>query len=239
MQPKRSMQPHRNTTLEDRSTFPRVSIVVGSNAAVHVFCFEVKENICFFSQFPEKYYIPRYIRDRSTWEYYLSSANSATNSNVKLIVPPAMNPATKRPIYTSVAFVASNINDQQPYFQHILYANEKTSIVIVFFLCVWALIRKTVKWSDFVHGSTSWGNIITANVFFRPNPSPINVKKITPTKPPTYNDESIHFTSLRVIGGTCSGVAFVWNVLPVAMNQAIDKPCMKFSKLAVLEEKMW
>lgn len=35
---------------------------------------------------------------------------------VKFIVPPAMNPFTKQPIYNSVAFVANNISDQLHYF---------------------------------------------------------------------------------------------------------------------------
>lgn len=48
-------------------------------------------------------------------QIHLSSANSATNRIVKLIVPPAMKPFTKRPMYSSVAFVASNINDQLHY----------------------------------------------------------------------------------------------------------------------------
>lgn len=99
----------------------------------------------------------------------LSSANSETNSNVKLIVPPATKPAINRPIYTSVAFVESNLSDQL----HYSTPNKE--------LFYW---KSTQSHRIYEIKITNWGIIITVNVFFRPNTSPISVKNMVPIKEP-------------------------------------------------------
>lgn len=100
----------------------------------------------------------------------LSSANSETNSNVKLIVPPATKPAINRPIYSSVAFVESILSDQL----HYSMSNKE------FFFRKSVQIYRIHKMKII----TNWGIIITVNVFFRPNPSPSIVKNMVPIKAP-------------------------------------------------------